>query len=417
MSMSALIPESQRRFARSVVEKLRNAGHESYWAGGCVRDELLGRVPHDYDVATAAPPEEVQRIFGRRRTLTIGAAFGVVTVLGPPEAGPIEVATFRQDAEYLDGRHPAAVTFSSAREDALRRDFTINGLFFDPLAGEVIDFGGGREDLAARVIRAIGRPEERFEEDKLRMLRAVRFAAEFDFALDPGTQEAIGAMADRITVVSAERIAAEMCRMLVSPGRERAVRLLLQTRLAEAVLPEITATATPDRMESTLVALGQLKEPSFPLALATLVGRWVDAAGAEEIGRRWRLSNRIIERTAWLVGHQDALAGAAERPWSALQRTLVAPGIEELLRLVEARAAAAGATSDDAACCRRWLARPRQELDPPALVSGADLAEQGIPPGPVYSRLLDRIRDAQLDGLIASRDEALLLARRLLEEP
>jgi tRNA nucleotidyltransferase/poly(A) polymerase len=192
-----LLPQEQRRFAVEVVRKLRNAGFEAFWAGGCVRDKLLGRTPKDYDVATNATPPQIRELFGRRRTLAIGAAFGVITVIGPKSAGMIEVATFREDAAYSDGRHPDHVTFSSAREDAARRDFTINGLFYDPLDDRVIDFVGGQEDLALRRIRAIGNPRERIAEDKLRLLRAVRFSATFDFALEEGTRAAIREMADQ----------------------------------------------------------------------------------------------------------------------------------------------------------------------------------------------------------------------------
>ncbi len=175
-------PEQQRQFALEVVCQLRAAGFEAYWAGGCVRDELLGRRPKDYDVATAATPPQIRALFGNQRTLPLGAAFGVITVLGPRPAGMIEVATFRQEAGYSDGRHPDQVTFSSAREDAARRDFTINGMFFDPVNRKVIDFVGGQEDLHNGLIRAIGSPRLRFGEDKLRMLRAVRFTAAFGFA-------------------------------------------------------------------------------------------------------------------------------------------------------------------------------------------------------------------------------------------
>ncbi|HLA85658.1 MAG TPA: CCA tRNA nucleotidyltransferase, partial [Thermoguttaceae bacterium] len=183
--MSDVLPEIQRNFAQQVVRRLREADYESYWAGGCVRDQLLGLAPHDYDVATAATPQEVRRLFGHDRTLAVGAAFGVIVVLGPPGAGQIEVATFRADWDYDDGRRPRGVTFSSAREDARRRDFTINGLFYDPVDERVIDFVEGQADLAAGVIRAIGEPTDRFAEDKLRLLRAVRFSTTFGFALEP----------------------------------------------------------------------------------------------------------------------------------------------------------------------------------------------------------------------------------------
>ena len=258
--------EQQRRFALDVVCQLRAAGFEAYWAGGCVRDELLGRTPKDYDVATNATPPEIRDLFGNRRTLPLGAAFGVITVLGPRPAGMIEVATFRQDAEYSDGRHPDHVTFSSAREDAARRDFTINGMFFDPVNRQVIDFVGGQDDLRNRLIRAIGPPRLRFGEDKLRMLRAVRFVAAFDFLIDAETAAALREMADQIAVVSPERIAMEMRRVLTEPGRVQGVRLLVELGLAEAVLPEIVPRerTSPAPAEQALTHWGDCKRPASP---------------------------------------------------------------------------------------------------------------------------------------------------------
>src|SRR5947208_8755772 len=194
---------TEREFAIDVVRRLRDAGFQALWAGGCVRDELLGLVPKDYDVATSARPEQVCKLF--RRPVTVGASFGVVEVLGPrTSAGPlrVQVATFRADVSYSDGRHPDAVVFSDAREDALRRDFTINGMFFDPVADQLLDYVGGREDLQARVLRAIGEPAQRFEEDKLRLLRAVRMATRSDLAIDPATAAAVRVMAGQIGVVS-----------------------------------------------------------------------------------------------------------------------------------------------------------------------------------------------------------------------
>src|SRR5271170_6893354 len=197
---------TERVFAMQVVRRLQEAGHEALWAGGCVRDELLGLVPKDYDVATDARPEQVQSLF--RRALAVGASFGVIEVLGPRSHGrnlSVEVATFRTDGTYSDGRRPDQVIFASAREDALRRDFTINGMFFDPLKGELHDFVGGQDDLHARVLRAIGNPHVRFQEDKLRLLRAVRIATRFELAIEPQTAAAIQAMASQLPVVSAER--------------------------------------------------------------------------------------------------------------------------------------------------------------------------------------------------------------------
>ena len=283
-----LTPDEQRRFAVEVVRRLREAGFEAYWAGGCVRDQLLGRTPKDYDVATNAVPDQVRKLFGRRRTLAIGAAFGVIAVIGPKPAGTVEVTTFRRDAPYSDGRHPDSVTFSSAEEDASRRDFTINGLFYDPIERRVIDFVGGQADLADKHLRAIGRARERFAEDKLRMLRAVRFAAAFAFALDDEIRAAIAEMAAEIHVVSPERIAMEMRRMLADPSRAAGVRLMLETGLAAEVLPEIVPCDDGQRrrLDDTLDVLSRLgRQCGFPLALAALLCPCVDAADAAAVCR------------------------------------------------------------------------------------------------------------------------------------
>src|SRR5207249_4152054 len=231
---------TEREFAVSVVRRLQEAGHQALWAGGCVRDELLGLVPKDYDVATSARPDEVRRLF--RRTVAVGASFGVVNVLGPRAEDPplqVEVATFRSDVGYSDGRRPDQVVFSSDREDALRRDFTINGMFFDPIAGKLIDYVGGQEDLEARLLRAIGDPAVRFAEDKLRMLRAVRIATRFDLTLDPPTANAVRAMAPEITVVSAERIAKELRALLVHARRAHGMNLMFDLGLVTPILPEL----------------------------------------------------------------------------------------------------------------------------------------------------------------------------------
>src|SRR5579883_2074530 len=232
--------QSERDFAIEVVRRLREAGHEALWAGGCVRDELLRLIPKDYDIATSALPEQVQKLF--RRTIALGMSFGVIEVLGPRSSEgvlKIQVATFRSDVAYSDGRRPDAVVFASAREDALRRDFTINGMFFDPLENRLIDYVGGQKDLQARVLRAIGDPAQRFEEDKLRMLRAVRIATRFDLEIEPATAEAIRAQAPRIGIVSAERIAEELRKLLVDPHRARGMRWFMDLGLAEPILPEL----------------------------------------------------------------------------------------------------------------------------------------------------------------------------------
>lgn len=442
--MPELDANQQRDFALTVLRRLRAAGHEAYWAGGCVRDCLLGRAPKDYDVATNAVPEQIRDLFGRRRTLEIGIAFGVVAVIGPKEAGIVEVTTFRHDAPYSDGRHPDAVSFTTAQDDAQRRDFTINGLFYDPLEADeprrVKDFVGGIDDLRGRVIRAIGDPRARFDEDKLRMLRAVRFAATFDFALDAGTRQAVIELANTLTVVSAERIAQEMRAMLIHPRRAAAVRLLRETGLLEVVLPELVPldgrpvdAAQPsgeNLWQRTLAVLERLERQSFPLALAAVLhaADWqaeepAAAAGAEkaaeavrQVSGRWRLSNKETELAAWLVEHHRALLFAEMAPWPRLQRLLISPGIDELLALHAAIASAAGHGTSHVDYCRRKLALPAAELNPPPLLTGDDLKRHGIPPGKIYKTLLDRVRDAQLDREVATLDEALALVDRLRAE-
>ena len=410
---------SSRQFALDVVRRLRAADFEAYWAGGCVRDGLLGREPKDYDVATNATPAQIRTVFGRRRTLALGAAFGVITVLGPRPAGQVEVATFRQDAGYSDGRHPDSVRFSSAREDAQRRDFTVNGLFYDPIDERVIDYVGGQEDLERRVIRAVGDPVQRFTEDKLRMLRAVRFSAAYEFSLEAGTLEAIRRMASEIGVVSPERISIEMQRILVDGNRVTGMRRLFETGLAAVVLPEVVPSdeKLQQGFERTLRVIDRFKEPGFPLVLASLLDDRVDPAGAEKVCRRWRLSNRQTDRVTWLVENHLALRQARTKRWSELQKILVEEGIDDLLALSEAECRVAEVDTRDIDWCRSLLERSAEELDPAPLLSGDDLISHGLAPGPNYGILLQRVRDAQLDGQICSREEALTLVDRILGEP
>jgi len=408
-------PVACREFAASAVALLREAGHETYWAGGCVRDELLGRTPADYDVATAARPEIVRTVFGRRRTLAVGAAFGVITVLGPKGAGQVEVATFRSDQAYTDGRHPAGVTFCSAREDAKRRDFTINGLFLDPVSGAVHDFVGGRADLAAGVVRAIGVPAMRFAEDHLRMLRAVRFTAFFGFVMDSETRTALERMTHLVTTVSPERIAAELRAMVSRPGRQQALELLAATGLAREILPEVLPPGThasgPWQQAARIV--GALDEPSLPQALAVLASPAATGHLASIISRL-RLSNHEAKTAAWLLdglttlGDEPHLAGWS---WSRLQPWVAHPQAPLLADLLRARAACAAGDPAAAAFFSARVARPRQEIDPPPLVTGSDVMAAGVPAGPAVGLALARIRTLQLDGVIATREAALAEAR------
>lgn len=403
-------PNPQRDFALDVVQKLRAAGFESLWAGGCVRDQLLGLEPTDYDVATSAKPDEVRAVFGRRRTLPIGASFGVITVLGPRSAGQIEVATFRSDAAYSDGRHPDSVTFTTARDDAARRDFTINGLFFDPVSNEVVDYVGGREDLERKRIRAIGDPHERLHEDKLRMLRAVRFAATFGFEIEPDTLAAIRQSAAEVTTVSAERIGMEVRRMVTGVNRTRALDLLRATGLLEHVLPELSALEV-DAWQKTQHALAGLpNSPTLSLAIAALLHELAEIGTVGVVGRRMRFTNKEIERAIWLLAQLPTTLSASDVPWPRLQRVLVHDGAAELMALHEA---IAGADDSALAYCRERLAWPAERLNPPPLVDGAALIACGLAPGPEFSRLLEAVRDAQLDGQIATTEEAISLVDQL----
>ncbi len=421
--MTSIDPKQSRRFAVRVVETLRESGFQAYWAGGCVRDQLLERTPKDYDVATNATPDEIREVFGSRRTLAIGKAFGVITVQAPKGAGPVEVATFRQDAQYSDGRHPDKVTFTSAEEDAKRRDFTINGLFYDPIDGRVIDYVDGQQDIRRRLLRAIGDPFERIAEDKLRMLRAVRMAATFDFALDESTFAAVQQKASELAVVSAERITAEMRLMLVHQNRSRAVDLLAESGLLTVILPELQGIAPDGESSSakppwqrTRRILECLDNPTFAMAFAALVREFVCPVGrrvpeVQGIGERLRLTNREEREAEFLLVHEHAVRSASRIPWPQLQRILVQDGVDDLLSYSRAVADAIGEGSQEIAYCRDKLSLPKEELDPPPLINGDDLKKAGLPPGPAYKQIIEAARDAQLEKRIATKQEALQLAR------
>ena len=406
-------PVVSRNFAREVVRRLRAAGHEALWAGGCVRDELLGRIPADYDVATSAQPAAVRLLFGQRRTLAVGAAFGVITVVGPRPAGHVEVTTFRTDAAYTDGRHPAGVTFSTPQEDAQRRDFTINGLFLDPVSGEVHDFVGGRADLADGIVRAIGVPAMRFGEDHLRMLRAIRFTAFFGFVLDTETRAAIERMPHLVAAVSPERIAAELRAMLSRSGRRRALELLLDTGLAREVVPDLTPPAVAERQwREAAQIIDAFDEPDLPMSLATLA----EDAGDEVLARmhsRLRLSNREAKKGEWLRAGVAAVAAGADpagRPWSEMQRWVAHEDAAALADVLRARAACGLGDASRASWFSGQAVRPRAEIDPPPLVTGNDLLAAGVPPGKAVGAALARVRALQLDGAIVTKGEAIAAA-------
>ncbi len=407
---------TERDFALDVVRKLQAAGFQALWAGGCVRDELLGLVPADYDVATNARPEQLRSLFRRRNE--IGASFGVVQVIGPrDDAGhwtTVEVATFRSDVSYTDGRRPDAVVFSSPEEDAKRRDFTINGMFFDPVTEELIDFVGGKTDLDARILRAIGEPAARFTEDKLRILRGVRIAARFDLAIDPATLAAARAMAREIKVVSTERIAEELRKLLAHPNRARGVQLLSEFGLVQPILPELVADGSAKWDSGTRVVERLSSTASFSLAFAGLL-HTLDVPSVEEIADRLRLSGAEKARIVWLVENQRALEDAPALSLSKLKTTLAQPGIDDLIALNRARALASGSSVTSVEFCEAMLRDTSPEvLNPPPLLTGEDLIAMGLKPGPEFKRILDAVREAQLEGRVKTKEEATEMARRLM---
>ncbi|MEE3367792.1 MAG: CCA tRNA nucleotidyltransferase [Planctomycetota bacterium] len=407
-------PTAARNFAIHVVKRLREEGYQAFWAGGCVRDHLLGVSPHDYDVATGARPDEIRALFGKRRTLALGAAFGVITVLGRKVEGQVEVATFRSDHGYSDGRHPDHVTFSSPEEDAKRRDFTINGMFYDPLEGRVIDYVGGEEDLRQRRIRAIGDPAARFAEDQLRLLRAIRFTAVLEAELDPETSAAVTRWAPQIGAVSGERVAEEMRRMLVHQTRARAADLLRRCGLLDVILPESRPPEeSGERWTQILSLLEALQRPSFSVALAALLWepQHVELAGdrVAALSRRWRLSNAESATVLWVLQNAGLVLQGNSARWPQLQRVLIHPQIQELMVFARGLAESCHELQAAIAYSQKKLAQDPVQLNPPPLISGTDLADLGIPPGPIYSNLLTSARDAQLDDQVQDRETALQL--------
>lgn len=423
--------------ARSIAAHLRAAGYVAYLAGGCVRDRLLGREPKDFDVATDAPAEVVQRCFVK--TIPVGVQFGVVVVIFDEQ--PVEVATFRSDSIYVDGRHPVTVRFSTPQEDAQRRDFTINGMFLDPTNDNVIDYVGGQADLRAGVIRAIGDPAARLHEDRLRMLRAVRFAARLGFRIDSATFEAIRRLAASIKDIAWERIGDEVVRMLCDSanGSARiAFELLDQGGLLEPILPEVAAmkgvAQSPDYHPEgdvfvhTMLLLEQLDQPSESLALAALLH---DVAkprcfqrrehritfyghcelGAEmtvEICQRLRRSRETWERAGFLVKDHLQLTHAKEMRLSTLKRFLAHDAIEELLALARLDALASNQDLSHYDFCRQRLQElSAEDIKPPPLLRGSDLIALGHEPGPRFKRILNAVVEAQLEGTLHNREQAI----------
>lgn len=422
--------------ATRIVRCLRAAGHEAYFAGGCVRDRLLGREAHDVDVATSAHPADVQKLFPR--TVAVGAQFGVVVVL--EDGGEFQVATFRADGVYLDGRRPESVTFTTAEGDTLRRDFTINGLLYDPVEGRILDFVGGEADLKAGIIRCIGEPADRFREDKLRLLRGVRFAATLGFRIEPATWVALCSGAQSISAVSAERIRDELVKIFLHPSRVRGFDLLDESGLLEILLPEVSSMKgceqppefhpEGDVFVHTRLMLSLLPDTvSIPLVFSVLfhdigkppvfqrdeTGRIrfnghesLGASMTEKIFERLRFSNALSEATVAGVKNHMAFKDVRNMRVATLKRFLARPTIDDELELHRVDCLGSHGLLDN----HEFLLAKREEfsrepLIPPPLVSGQDLIALGWKPGPSFKRVLDAVQVCQLEGTLTSRAAAL----------
>ena len=430
--------KEMRKAAQRIVEKLRLHGREAFFAGGWVRDFLLHRKPQDIDIATSALPEEVLHIFPH--ATPIGAKFGVVQVRIYGHA--YDVATFRSEGPYLDGRHPSSVSFSGPKQDALRRDFTVNGLFYDPIAHRVIDYVHGGADLRRKVLRTIGKPQERFSEDKLRMLRAVRFSCNLNFRIAPETFEAILQLAPSILEVSWERIRDELLKILTGPMAGRGLDLLNDTGLLLHILPEVAATRGVEQPTQfhpegdvyvhTRNALGLLQKPSPVLALAVLlhdVGKpatfaikerirfdghvELGAQMAADVCKRLRMSNDVTEQVVDLVhGHLRFMNLRQMRP-GTLRRFLLQPNFEDHLELHRIDCLSSHGDLEFYELAKeKYAALQQGPPPPPRLISGDDLIGMGYARGPIFRQILEAVEDLQLENPQLNREQALDYARR-----
>jgi len=437
------VPDA-RQNAVSLARRLKAAGYVAYFAGGCVRDRLRGKEPKDFDIATSATPAQVTRLFPGSNE--VGAHFGVV--IAKERGTAVEIATFRTDGSYKDGRRPETVTYSTPEEDAQRRDFTINGLFEDPESGEVIDFVGGQADLAAGVLRAIGNPADRFAEDSLRLLRAVRFATTLGFDIEAATWTAMKEHAEGLLRISPERIRDEFSRIIVLPARSRGLALLVDSGLIQhfmpEVLPMIGCEQPPewhpegDVYAHTRIMLEMLADDApLELCLAVLLHdiakpptqTFDEAAGrirfnghdalgatmAEEILRRLRYPNHVIEEVAFIVSRHMQFMNVQQMRTSKLKRFMAAPTFPLELDLHRVDCASSNGFTDNL----EYLIAKREEfaaepLIPKPLVSGHDLMAMGIEPGPRFKDILEAVQTEQLEGRLTDRAEALAWVSRLL---
>ncbi len=435
---------TNKQLANEIITRLRQNGHEAYLAGGCVRDMLLDRTPNDYDVATDALPGQIVEYFPN--SVAVGAKFGVILVLGDEEK--VEVATFRCDHDYLDGRRPESVSFTrSPKQDVERRDFTINGMLFDPAEGRYLDYVGGRADLEAGLVRAIGKPHERFAADRLRMLRAIRFAARLGFTVEEETQRAIQEQAAEIKKISAERIRDELNRILTEGGARRGFELLDETGLLEVLLPEVAAmkgVPQPPQFHPegdvwlhTLLMLDQMVNPTAPLAWGVLlhdVGKpptlrfaerirfdghvEVGMRMAEQIVERLRFSHANRDQILALIANHMRFMNVMDMRGSTLKKFMRIESFPEHLELHRLDCRGSHGNLDNYEFVRRKLNEtPVEDLRPPRLLTGGDLIAAGYSPGPVFKEILDQAEDAQLEGVFESKEAALVFVKERYEAP
>ncbi|MEM7145538.1 MAG: CCA tRNA nucleotidyltransferase [Verrucomicrobiota bacterium] len=428
---------SAREKATRLVKSLSDKGYQAYFAGGCVRDVLLNKTPKDFDIATDAVPEQVQACFPHSKS--VGAHFGVILV--HLEDDDFEIATFRAEGNYTDGRHPGEITFTTAEEDAQRRDFTINGIFYDPIADNYIDYVDGQSDLKNNIIRAIGNPDERFAEDHLRLLRAIRFAATLDYKIEPATWSALKEHADKITLISEERIRDELSRIFTDPNRVRGFDLLVESGLMNILLPEIIALQGCDQPPQfhpegdvfvhTRLMLSHLpEEASLPLVLSVLlhdIGKpetrtydkaadrirfnahdRVGARMTEKILRRLKYSNETIDTVAEAVASHMIFKDVQKMRVAKLKRFMARPGFDDELELHRVDCLGSHGMLDNL----DFLREKREEfanepLIPPPLVTGHDLIKLGWKPGPDIGHILEEVQTRQLEGALNTHEEAI----------
>lgn len=420
---SPIVVEKARLFAVKTVRKLRKAGFIAYFAGGCVRDQEMRppQDPHDYDIATNALPDQIQEVFTKKKTLAIGAAFGVITLIGTRATGNIEIATFREDTAYSDGRHPDGVSFCNAEQDALRRDFTINGMFYDPIDEQVIDFVNGRADIVAKVIRAIGIPAERFQEDKLRILRAIRLATTLKFTIHAETLAAVNQFAENLQQVSRERILVELQRTLDSDNYQRGLELLLDTGALTYAVPGLTLPESSQaaNWQSLLAITAAMPANDFLSTLALIFKTLVPDAILIDVRaslKQMKMSNDDIRTVCWMVDHVDQFINANSAPWPQIQRLLIDPHAANTLAIATAWSNHHQQSTAGIEFCQQKLDLPLEQLDPAPLLDGKDLQEMGLHPGPLFSKVLTAVRDAQLTGETTTKPDAAVLALAVFQQ-